>query len=106
MSDNKGFEDLILADNVKKKFLENLLEKPDRVAELYRRSSKEDVETLFQKECSSGCYRRFLDQVKSKLSEEEFIGCYSLHMSDAQGGFGGFGVHSFLTVAKRQQVKQ
>ena len=90
----------------KKDFLQNLLNHPEKIVELFSRSSKEDVEILFQKECSGGTYQRFLDRIKSKLTVNQFLEVYSIHMSDAQGGFGGIGLHPFITVADRHLLNK
>lgn len=90
----------------KKDFLQNLLNHPEKIVELFSRSSKEDVEMLFQKKCSGSTYQRFLDRIKSKLTVNQFLEVYSIHMSDAQGGFGGIGLHSFITVADRHLLNK
>lgn len=90
----------------KKDFLQNMLNHPEKIIELFSRSSKEDVEMLFQKKCSGSTYQRFLDQIQSKFTAKQFLEVYTIHMSDAQGGFGGVGLHPFLTVADRHSLKQ
>lgn len=106
MNEYQGFADLMLSTKEKKDFLQNMLNQPTKIVELFSRSSKEDVEILFQKKCSGSTYQRFLDQIQSKLTSEQFLEVYSIHMSDAQGGFGGIGLHSFLTVADRHLLNK
>lgn len=106
MNEYQGFADLMSSTKEKKDFLQNLLNHPEKIVELFSRSSKEDVEMLFQKKCSGSTYQRFLDLIKSKFTANQFLEVYSIHMSDAQGGFGGIGLHSFLTVADRHLLKQ
>jgi len=106
LNENQGFADLMSSTKEKKDFLQNLLNHPEKIVELFSRSSKEDVEMLFQKKCSGGTYQRFLDRIKSKLTVNQFLEVYSIHMSDAQGGFGGIGLHSFITVADRHLLNK
>lgn len=106
MKDNHGFNKLVQDTASKISVIKNLLENPEKIISLFNSSSVEDVEMLFQDKCSSFIYQKFVNEIKSTMTEKEFLETYMLHMGDSKGGCGGIGVFPFLTVAKSGLLKQ
>lgn len=100
LKDTHALNKLVQDGKSKRSVIENLLQDPKQIISLFNSSSIEDVEMLFQDKCSKSVYKKFVDEIKGSMSENEFLDAYSLHMSDERGGFGGFGAFPFLTAIK------
>lgn len=106
LKDNQGFNKLVQDTASKLSAIKTLLENPKKIVSLFNSSSVEDVEMLFQDKCSPFIHKKFVNEIKSSMTEEEFLEAYTLHMGDSKGGRGGLGVFPFLTVAKSGLLKQ